>query len=758
MSQLRVAVVSAVVVSVACNSGASPTTTKVETTSPASLADRAVINEHAFARLYGVLRWFHPSDEAAAVDWNRYASLGVERVRGAGSRDDLAAALTALVQPIAPSVVIAPTDHPPPPRAPLPAGADQTWWQHLGPGLTGDAPPYTAKRHGRPAMSAATPQGFGVLMRGLDAKPYRGKRVRLRARVAADHGHGQLWLRVDRPNQQMGFFDNMGARPVTSAAWTDASIEGPIADDAEGIVFGALQAGTGVTRYDDFQIDVAGADGAWTPVPVDNAGFDNGLTGWHGSIPKPTDAEPPTFLATAEADPASGKDGVPGKVAVLQPVAGPMRADEPFTERPNADEVTVVDLGDGLSAWVPLVVALQANRTQPPGDPAALAAALAAPSDPTADHVADVIVAWNVYAHFYPYLDVIGDDWNAVLDDALRDVATERAQAEHLDDDHAHVLERLVARAKDGHGGVIIPGRELAAPPIRFDFVEDKIVVTASDAAGVIRGDVVVTINGVPAAQRLAERAALASGSPQWQRNLGLIGFAAGPLGQSVALHLDRAGKPIDTTVECGQIVPPEPFSHPAVGEVAPGVWYVDMGRAEMAAIEAAMPELAAARGVVVDMRGYPNGNSDILRHIIRKPDTPKWMHIAHVLRPFQQSITGWDDMGWELAPVKPHLDHVVFITGPDAISYAESVMGYAQYEGLPIVGAASAGTNGNVRVMNLPTGAQISFTGMKVTRHDGGQHHLIGVAPTIPAAATIAGITAGKDEVLDAAIKALPQ
>src|SRR4051794_36677784 len=28
-----------------------------------------VMNLHAFARLYGVLRWFHPSDAAATVDW-----------------------------------------------------------------------------------------------------------------------------------------------------------------------------------------------------------------------------------------------------------------------------------------------------------------------------------------------------------------------------------------------------------------------------------------------------------------------------------------------------------------------------------------------------------------------------------------------------------------------------------------------------------------------------------------------------------------
>ena len=126
------------------------------------------------------------------------------------------------------------------------------------------------------------------------------------------------------------------------------------------------------------------------------------------------------------------------------------------------------------------------------------------------------------------------------------------------------------------------------------------------------------------------------------------------------------------------------------------------------------------------------------------------------MVRPFQHEVVGWDDLGWDLEPAAPHLDHVVFLTGPDAISYAESVMGYAQAEGVPIVGAASAGTNGNVQVFDVPSGARISFTGMRVTRHDGGRHHLLGVAPTIPVARTIAGVAAGRDEVLEAGIAAL--
>jgi hypothetical protein len=41
----------------------------------------------------------------------------------------------------------------------------------------------------------------------------------------------------------------------------------------------------------------------------------------------------------------------------------------------------------------------------------------------------------------------------------------------------------------------------------------------------------------------------------------------------------------------------------------------------------------------------------------------------------------------------------------------------------------------------------------MRVTKHDGTRHHLLGIQPTIPASRTIAGVIAGRDEVFEAAL-----
>src|SRR5437763_7443924 len=45
-----------------------------------AVTDAGLRNLTAFGRLYGIVRFFHPSDEAAAADWNSFAIDGVRRI------------------------------------------------------------------------------------------------------------------------------------------------------------------------------------------------------------------------------------------------------------------------------------------------------------------------------------------------------------------------------------------------------------------------------------------------------------------------------------------------------------------------------------------------------------------------------------------------------------------------------------------------------------------------------------------------------
>jgi len=71
-------------------------------------------------------------------------------------------------------------------------------------------------------------------------------------------------------------------------------------------------------------------------------------------------------------------------------------------------------------------------------------------------------------------------------------------------------------------------------------------------------------------------------------------------------------------------------------------------------------------------------------------------------------------------------------------------------------VGSPTAGTNGNVTFVHLPGGGSLSFTGMRVTYGDGGRFQNIGILPDVPAEPTLAGLRAGRDEVLEAGVETL--
>jgi C-terminal processing protease CtpA/Prc len=184
----------------------------------------------------------------------------------------------------------------------------------------------------------------------------------------------------------------------------------------------------------------------------------------------------------------------------------------------------------------------------------------------------------------------------------------------------------------------------------------------------------------------------------------------------------------------------------------------VDLTRASWPDINSRIQELAAARGVVFDLRGYPNGNHQVLCHLLREPDkSSSWMRIPLVVLPDREGWT-YQDTGWNLSMATPRIGgRVVFMTDGRAISYAESVISFVEhYKPGEIVGGPTAGANGNVNSFALPGGYSVSWTGMKVVKHDGSQHHTIGILPTVPCRRTLAGILSGRDEFLEKALEVI--
>jgi len=185
-------------------------------------------------------------------------------------------------------------------------------------------------------------------------------------------------------------------------------------------------------------------------------------------------------------------------------------------------------------------------------------------------------------------------------------------------------------------------------------------------------------------------------------------------------------------------------------------IFYVDLGRIKESEFKAGIGRLEDAKAIIFDMRGYPADNLTMsIEHVIDKPvSSAKW-NIPTPLYPDQEKME-WEESGWDVKPKSPRFTkNIVYLTDGRAVSAAETFMGIIEYYKLgEIVGSATAGTNGNINPFKLPGDYRIRWTGMKVLKHDGSQHHGIGILPTVPCEPSIEGIRAGRDEVLEKGIE----
>ena len=712
------------------------------------------------------MKYFHPSDEASEIDWYKFAIHGTEKVKNAKNRQELKTVLEELFLPIAPTIqVYHSNEKPEDPMLRLPediTGLEVVAWQHLGVGLGSAGSIYRSIRLNRENIIAVG-YGFGTVTQSIDAIEHRGKEIKLRAYVKTNVSNfgnqAKLWVRVDRENRRMGFFDNMDDRPIKLNEWKEYEIKGMVDADALKIVIGCLLEGLGQVWVDAFQLLVKNENDEWEPVEIKNPGFEE-----EDEKHKPKEwlhASPGyVYQITKE-------ELYKGERSLLLECKGESFSGKLFEKHPEVGEVVNKKLNANLFCQIPLALYSDENGTLGNNDKYSfkeLAAKLVAidMSKLTADNeylrLADVATAWNVFQHFYPYFDVVDTDWDEELTNTLKEALTDTNEK-----DFFYTLNRLVAKLQDGHGGVYHGlQKKQAGLPFKVDWIENRVVITVSkDKANFRKGDIILSIDGIKTGQALINDEEYISGSLQWKRSKSLGRFGYGDERTIAKLKIKRGNEIFK--IEAGReyrerIVEPE---RSPIEELENDIYYVDLSRVPMKEISERMNMLTQAKGIIFDLRGYPAGNHDVICHLLREKDTSNaWMRVPQIIYPDYENVVGFEKYGWELKPKQPLIKgKVVFLTNSRAISYAESFMSFIEHYKLgEIVGQPTAGTNGNVNPFNLPGGFRVSWTGMKVLKHDGSQHHLIGIQPTIPMERTIKGIVEGRDEFLEKALEIINQ
>ena len=675
---------------------------------------------------------------------------------------------------------------------------------------------HSGKGAARIERHADSPSDFSPIIVSLPAE-FSGTTIELRAylRSEAVEGVAALWLREDGESGSVAF-DNMLDRQLRGThPWTPFSIRLPLKAEARRIVFGAFLAGTGKAWLDDVELLVDGKPVWEAPRTVKAATilgtdheFDRGskvalvdLTAdqienlvvlgqvwgflkYHHPAAREGrlhwDYElfrvMPRVLkaATRTAALAAIDDWVGGLGSI--PPCGPCASLDPNTAhlRPDLDWIgDATRLGAALSARLR---SIHANRpatgnqfyvSLAPGsfNPAfdrELAYADAALPD-AGFQILALFRFWNIVQYLSPYRDVIGEPWDGVLRRFVPRIALAHTREAYqlelmaligsLRDTHANLWSSLALRPPVG---------DCQAPAI-VRWVEESLVVIGGieekEGRGLRAGDVILEMDGVPVPTWIARWRPYyaASNEPTLMRDMARQ-FTRGNCGP-MTLRVRRDARTIEVTSPRVSSAPREGLTHDVPGDafrrLSDKIAYLKLSGVKAAEAARYVESAAGTAGLIIDIRNYPAEFVVFaLGSLLVDGETPFARFTrADLANP---GAFRWDENATQLEPGRPRYGGKVVIL-IDEVSQSSAEYTSMAFRASPralVIGSTTAGADGNVSSFSLPGGLKTMISGIGVFYPDRRPTQRVGIVPDVEVRPTIAGIRAGRDEVLEEAIR----
>ncbi|NCT74236.1 MAG: hypothetical protein GXC78_06895 [Chitinophagaceae bacterium] len=336
-------------------------------------------------------------------------------------------------------------------------------------------------------------------------------------------------------------------------------------------------------------------------------------------------------------------------------------------------------------------------------------------------------------------------------------------------------------------------------PPFDYQVFADGILVTAiiipdwCRNAGINKGDFIVGINGKPVSQRIHELAGLLSASNRptlinrlsaypdnlvWgmddpypvlqikrgNENTNLkVSFVSSSDAAALKqlneyLSIDRS----DRSEDSGLILLPGDIVYFKISNVARL-----FGEVPDTLIDAHMDSLFSLvrkkRAVIFDMRGYPDWGGFVYTYLPRSFGTTPYQYAKYyevnrqLLGTYRYKPLTEVYMNADLnVRNPPYNGKVAILVDPETLSQSEWNTMHIQYlfPKAQTIGEISAGADGDEKVLNLPGGYRVNFTGNAVFYPDGSPAQKTGVKINLPVTITPEGVSKGKDELLEKALE----
>jgi len=384
---------------------------------------------------------------------------------------------------------------------------------------------------------------------------------------------------------------------------------------------------------------------------------------------------------------------------------------------------------------------------------------------------------WAVINYFFPYKEYMGEDWNVVLrqfiprmegaKDALDYNLTVAEMVTHIHDSHGSARSPVLVKYF-GDASAPLRVRNIGGLPVITGFTDTQ----AAKEAGFEIGDVILKVDGEDASQRIAVRMKYeASSTPQsvmfyaTERSL-----VRGPK-DSNAIFTIRGLHDQVREVKVARKVEYMPKtqgdrSGDALRVLPGNIGYADLDRLTVPQVDEMFEKFKDCPAIIFDDRGYPQGTAwqiaprltdktDVVGAMFKRrdpmsPDLPNGeLFNSEEVTTFLQRLPSSDKIRYH--------GRTVLLIDERTISQAEHTgLFFEAANGTKFIGSPTQGANGDVTNLSVPGGIYVRFSGQGVWHADGRQLQRVGLQPDVEVHPTLAGIRAGKDEVLDKAVEYL--
>ena len=372
---------------------------------------------------------------------------------------------------------------------------------------------------------------------------------------------------------------------------------------------------------------------------------------------------------------------------------------------------------------------------------------------------------WNMIEYYYPYKDIIGEDWDSVFLEFLPrfmegtdELSYKMACAElttKIHDSHAYAFDEAAALM----GGVLIA-------PFTFTHTGENIVVDGIDAdyppgiETVLPGDIILKTDGIEIWDYIAEKSKIKSRSRDTVVLNDLPEDIFRGYADEITLTVKRDDEIFDIAVPCIERVrsesinEPEPVSHRLLGN---SIGYIDPGALKAKEIFTIMEEFKDTLGIIVDLLHYP---SDFIVYSLGCLIMPEQKNYVIMSRP-SLTVPGRFILDKPMYVGVDNPDYykgkVVLLMNECTQSQAEfTIMALRQAPNAVVIGSPSIGADGNVANMVFPGAVHTSMTSLGVYDTDMSQTQRVGLTPDIYVEPTIQGIREGRDELIEKAVEVI--